>query len=107
LKKFNVMSRNKVSIFLSLLFVLLISAPTVISIVGDSIDIAVFFDSSEEEEEKGQEKNIELELLFSNLDHEDLNISCSEVGDNLGYYFKTYPKPHLNIVSPPPDQYIL
>ena len=101
------MSRNQVSIFLSLLFVLLISAPTVISIVDDSIEIAVFFNSAEEEEEKGQEKNIELELLFSNSDLVNLNITCSEEIDNLGYYFKTYPKPHLNLFFPPPEGFIL
>lgn len=100
------MSKRIVSLLLSSLFLLFLTAPTVIVMIDDSIDISSFYASSEEEE-KGSEKNKEKELLFFELDTTDLDFASSEVENNLGYYFKNYPKPHLNLISPPPEFHIL
>lgn len=100
------MSRSIVSILLSSLFLLFLTAPTIILMVDDSVDVSFFYASSEEEE-KGSEKNKELELLFFELNSTDLDFASSEVENNLGYYFKNYPKPHLNLISPPPELHIL
>jgi hypothetical protein len=100
------MSRNVISILLSLLFLLFLTAPTVVLLIDDSIDVSSFYASSEEEE-KGSEKNKEKELVFSDLDLSDLGITTPEVENNLGYFFKKYPKPHLNLIFPPPEFYIL
>ena len=100
------MSRSIVSIFLSSLFLLFLTAPTIILIIDDSADVSIFYSSSEEEE-KGSEKNKEIELLFFDLNNSDLDFASSEVENNLGYYFKNYPKPHLNLISPPPEFHIL
>jgi hypothetical protein len=74
--------------------------------VDDTIDVSIALAASEEEE-KGNEKNLDIEVLFSNLktNESDLVFAISE--NNLGYYFKNYPKPHLNLISPPPEHYIL
>jgi hypothetical protein len=100
------MSKKIVSIFLSVIFLLFIVTPTVIVMVDDTIDVSIAFSASEEEE-KGNEKNLDIEVLFSNLkaNESDLVFAVSE--NNLGYYFKNYPKPHLNLISPPPEQHIL
>ena len=100
------MSRTIVSIFLSSLFLLFLTAPTIILIIDDSADVSIFYSSSEEEE-KGSEKNKEIELLFFDLNNSDIDFASSEVENNLGYYFKNYPKPHLNLISPPPEFHIL
>ena len=100
------MSRSIVSIFLSSLFLLFLTAPSIILIIDDSADVSIFYSSSEEEE-KGSEKNKEIELLFFDLNNSDLDFASSEVENNLGYYFKNYPKPHLNLISPPPEFHIL
>ncbi|WP_299098435.1 hypothetical protein [uncultured Winogradskyella sp.] len=76
----------------------LISAPTIISSIDDSIDITCFFSISEEEE------NNNAKLLFD----KDHQISESLFEDPLptnfiGYTFKNYSIPHLNLISPPPD----
>ena len=83
-----------------------IAAPTVIGMLDDSIDISVFYAMSEEEE-KGSEKNISKEVFFSELHIQDSDAISSEKEHHLGYYFKKYSKPHLNIISPPPQLHIL
>ncbi|MEP5339107.1 MAG: hypothetical protein ABJL44_01445 [Algibacter sp.] len=96
------MLRSIISMFLSLLFVALIAMPTIITCVDDSIDISCFY-ASGEEEEKGSEKNKEIELLFFEVNTFDSDFAAIEVEDNLEYFFKAYTKPHLNLISPPPQ----
>ena len=84
------------------MFLLFIAAPTIITMVDDTIDVSIIFSASEEEE-KGNEKHIDVELLFSNEDANDSDLVYLSIENNLGYYFKKYPKPHLNLISPPPD----
>ena len=100
------MSKRIVSIFLSVIFLLFIVTPTIIVMVDDTIDISIAFSASEEEE-KGNEKHLDIEVLFSKLktNESDLVFAISE--NNLGYYFKNYPKPHLNLISPPPEHHLL
>ncbi len=67
-------------------------------ILDDTVDISVFYSLSEEEEEIKHAK-----LLFSD-NEEDLDYLRSVLKtNNLCYFFKNYSKPHLNLISPPPD----
>ena len=100
------MSKNIISVFLSALFIIFISAPTVIMMVDDSIDVSAFYTSSEEEE-KGQEKNKDKELLFYDFSKALSDLDLKETENYLVYFFKTYTKPHLNLISPPPELHIL
>lgn len=100
------MSRNIISLLFSLLFLLFLTAPTIILMVDDSVDVSIFY-ASNEEEEKENEKNKEIEILFFELSTTDLDFASSDVENNLGYYFKNYPKPHLNLISPPPESHTL
>jgi hypothetical protein len=96
------LSRNIISIIFATLFLVLLTAPSIIVMIDDSIDISVFYASSEEEE-KGSEKNKDIEIFFSAYNAHDENIVLSEVKNNLGYSLKNYPKIHLNLISPPPE----
>ncbi|WP_136482162.1 hypothetical protein [Cognatitamlana onchidii] len=100
------MSKHIVSIFLSALFLVFVSAPTVIMMVDDSVDVSVFYTSSEEEE-KGQEKNKDKELLLYDFSKYLSEFDLNETDNSLVYFFKKYPKPHLNLISPPPELIIL
>lgn len=100
------MSRNVVSICLSVIFLVFLVAPTVITLVDDTADVSMFYAASEEEE-KGSEKDKEIEVLFFELDNNDEDDASSIGENNLGYYYKKYPKPHLNLISPPPELHIL
>ena len=99
------MSKSILSILLSSLFLLFLIAPTAILILDDTADVSFFYASSEEEEtgNEGSEKNKEVELLSFELLSTDIEFIPSEVENNLFYFFKNYSKPHLNLISPPPD----
>ncbi|SFI56477.1 hypothetical protein [Olleya namhaensis] len=92
------MHRKLVSIFFTVLFLALITAPSIIVAIDDSVDVSVFYSLSEEEEEN---KNVNLTFVIQNL--EDAFFETSKTTDYLRYHFKTYPKPHLNLISPPPE----
>lgn len=84
----------------------LLVAPSIIALVDDSVDISVFYTSSEEEE-KGNEKNKDLEKLLFDDSNPEAIFSCFSLENELEYYFKGYCNPHLNLISPPPELHIL
>ena len=92
-------TKYRAAIFFSILFMAIVSAPTVISSIDDSVDISSFFGIDEEEEESEN-----LKLLFeNNLELSEDDFVLKTRGSFIGYKFKTYPKPHLNLISPPPE----
>ena len=92
------MLKRNISIFFTVLFMAIITAPSIIMVLDDSVDISVFYSLSEEEEE-----NNNLKIVYSeNEEHID-SLSNSLKNNNLGYFFKNYSKPNLNLISPPPD----
>ncbi len=96
------MSRNLISVFLSVIFLVFLAAPTVITMVDDSVDVSMFYAASEEEE-KGCEKDKDVEILFFEPHNNELDVASSKGEHSSRYYFKKYPKPHLNLISPPPE----
>jgi hypothetical protein len=100
------MSKIIVSSFFLLLFTALIAAPTIILVVDDSVDISMFYSLSEEEE-KGYETIKSVQVAPSDFNQLDLIFASKLRSDTIGYQFKKYPKPHLNLISPPPERYIL
>ncbi|MEZ4793412.1 MAG: hypothetical protein R2783_08130 [Gelidibacter sp.] len=95
-----------VSSFFLMLFTALISAPTIIHMVDDATDISIFYSLSEEEE-KGHPTIKNIEIIPFDFNLADL-LFASELNSNTtGYNYKTYPKPHLNLISPPPEPFIL
>lgn len=88
------------SIFFSIAILSAIVLPVAFIIVDDAFDASMSF-SVFEEEEKGGEKDMDIELLFDmNIDCSDLTFKSSEHG--MLYFYKRYAKPYLNIISPPP-----
>ncbi|MFC0603661.1 hypothetical protein [Winogradskyella pulchriflava] len=76
----------------------LIAAPTIIVSFDDSIDVTCFYGVTEEEE------NQNVKLVFEHTSLDSGGMFEDEANANLiGYRFKQYPKPHLNLISPPPD----
>lgn len=97
------MNKNILAIFFSIVFVSLITAPTLLVLLDDSIDISLIYDISEEEEEKSSEKNKELEVFVVEFPSELNGYKTSKSKAHTEQAFKTYPKPHLNLISPPPE----
>ena len=90
--------QHKVAIFFAILFMAIISAPSIIMSVDDSIDITFFYGENEEEEKE----NFKLLFEMSSLSLEDCVIITSDANATI-YTFKSYPKPQLNLILPPPE----
>lgn len=100
------MTRNIGSILLSLIFLTFLIAPTVLHMVDDTIDVSAYYCGGEEEESGiGKTKTFEVLLDISPVNN--LGFSSTISSKKQEYYFKTYPKPHLNLFSPPPESLIL
>ncbi len=97
------MSKNLLAILFSLLFLTLVMAPTIIVVVDNTIDISFVYDISEEEEEIGSEHSKELEKVVVDFGIEVIGIKTTEDLEDLRYTFKSYKKPHLNLICPPPE----
>ncbi|MFI0428732.1 hypothetical protein [Mariniflexile sp. HMF6888] len=82
----------------------LIVAPSVIVVLDDSIDTSIFY-SITEEEENGKTKNLISPFSLQNNDF----LTDFKLKSHLFfcYHFKNYSKPHLNLISPPPEHIIL
>jgi len=88
--------QQKVAIFFTILFMAIISAPSIIMSIDDSVDITCFYGENEEEES--------LKLLFEVVDlNSESHFLEIDNDEDIEYTFKTYPKPHLNLIFPPPD----
>ncbi|MDA0178062.1 MULTISPECIES: hypothetical protein [Mesoflavibacter] len=96
------MSKQFISIFFSILFLGLITAPSIIVVVDSDIDISVLYSVSEEEEEIKS-----LKLVVTNTKEDSECLIVNEDFPNLDYLFKSYTKPDLNLISPPPDYNLL
>ena len=100
------MSKKIISIIFSGVLLLLLTAPTILTLVDDSIDSSVIFSLSEEEG-KGSEKNINIELIFESIESNYFQLVFLTEEDSLEYFYKKYALPYLNKVSPPPDLHFL
>ena len=92
------MLKKTVSIFFTVLFLGIISAPSIIVAIDDSIDISILYSLSEEEEETNN-----LKIVVSESDEVTNSYLSSFKNQKLGYHFKKYPIPHINLIIPPPE----
>ena len=97
------MYRKQIAITFVIIFMSLIVAPSVIAAFDDSIDTSVFYSLTEEEE--NCKSKIASHFSFDKNDATtDISFQTSRT---FSYQFKNYPKPHLNLISPPPEHIIL
>jgi len=99
------MVKTTTSFFFSLIFMAFMAAPTIAFLVDKNIDICLVSDINEEE--KGSETFKDIEIIFSDSNSSKGSLLDLNNENLLEYYFKKYSKPHLNLISPPPDYYIL
>lgn len=91
--------KRTIALFFVILFTLMICAPTIIISCDDSADISAFFGMNEEEEDS--------KVLFdhSQEELEDLPLD-SYTKEAIVYTSNEYYKPHLNLISPPPEKHL-
>jgi hypothetical protein len=95
--------KRLVSKILLLFFLALIISPTAIIVIDSSVDISMFYDVTEEKEEKVQEKNIEIESILDEIKGREFTFTLNSLQNNTDYFLKKYSKPYLIFTSPPPD----
>ena len=76
----------------------IISAPALIMSMDDSCDITFFYGENEEEEKENFKLLFEINSFKQGSSFID-NLNASKVV----YIYKIYAKPHLNLISPPPE----
>lgn len=90
------------SFILSSAFLLVLSLPTVISFVDNTVDVSILLSTSEEEE-KEIENHIEIEV-YTYFEKPGLCYYKNQIKkNNLDYILNNYSKPFFNVISPPPD----
>lgn len=92
--------KRTIALLFVMLFTLMICAPTIIISCDDSADISAFFGMNEEEEDT--------KVLFdkSPEELEDVLIDINKK-EYICYTAKEYYIPHLNLISPPPERYLI
>ena len=80
-----------------------ITAPTIISVLDDSVDTSKFY-SIAEEEENGHTKS---KMSPFKIEYSETSTNISpKTNQYFNYSFRNYPRPHRNLISPPPEQNI-
>ncbi|PQJ79921.1 hypothetical protein [Polaribacter porphyrae] len=96
--------RVKIAIFFSLLFVNLIIAPAIVSLVDKNQEISILFDASEEEEKKGEESAKDLEIKLQSSDVASSVIKQEMFRKkNVRFQSKKYNSTYSKINTPPPE----
>ena len=92
--------KRTIALLFVMLFTLMICAPTIIISCDDSADISAFFGMNEEEEDT--------KVLFNKSPEEleDISIDINKK-EYIVYTAKEYYIPHLNLISPPPERYLI
>ena len=89
---------HSIAIILTVLFLVIVSAPTIITSIDSSVDISSFFGINEEEESE----EFKIVLNFEDIDNLDSSLKLFNTIKS-AYSVQNYPKPHLNLISPPPE----
>lgn len=74
--------------------------PTLVVALDDTVDVLMLFSVNEEEESS---KSKTFEVVHTSEDDECDVLQGLKVKVNSKYCFKNYSKPHLNLISPPPE----
>jgi len=96
------MKKRIIASFFSLVFTLLITAPTVISVLENSFDVSVFF-SVAEEESKEKDSNKTIELIVLETKNEVSSLFFFEDTKITSYYSKNYNPFKVESNLPPPE----
>lgn len=97
------MPKTLISLLFTIIFALLFSGPTIISILDKDLDVSMFYSLAEEEEEENSKESVKL-ISFELNAHNDISyvFSFSEIDNSFIFYLKTYSQLYLENVSPPP-----
>jgi len=91
----------KVAFFFIFIFSSLLITPTVISLIDDTQDVAIFLNTNEEEENHGKNTFKEIKI-FPQTDDVAISFKKNQKRKNVRFMSKNYISKHPKIVTPPP-----
>lgn len=98
------MNPLRVTYFLTLLFVMSITAPTVVFYSDMNVEISELLDKGEEEENKGKELVEDQEVKILDINPHYLGMYLLEKNQKSDVYLDHYQNDYVKISSPPPEQ---
>ena len=101
------MSKSVIAIFFSIMFTSLTIAPNILVLVDDNFEFAMFLDSTEDEEKKGEEKVKDFEIETPSKDIIDHSLEYYGLAAMLNVYKDNYNSLFKELTSPPPELSIL
>ena len=100
------MQKHHIHLFFSLIFIAFLTAPVIIPLVDESIDISIFHGLNEDESENEKhELTKDIELIITQFHASDdslIRTKRKAIPSNDSWYLQFY----LNISTPPPEQHI-
>lgn len=97
--------RAKLALFFTLIFSILLIAPTVISVVDDSINLSFLLNMNEEEEGNNSIKEIKVKITSEN-ENSFLVLNKIQKKKNISFQSKNYISEYPKITTPPPKYLI-
>jgi len=97
------MYKPTVALFFSLLFVALITAPTIDMLLDSDYDVSILLDSCDEEEKEGKESKKDIEVKVLQISDKDSSSIALIETSLLGFYFNKYASAHKELFLPPPE----
>jgi len=88
-------SVNRLTVLFAIFFMTVTVAPSIIISLDNNVDVTCFYGDNEEE-------NLQYHFEILATLTENSLVSDTETNTD-SYTFKSYPKPYLNSVFPPPD----
>lgn len=101
------MYKSIVAIFFSLLFVTLLTAPTIVLVIDADYDVSILLETNEEEEKEGKESLKDIEVKVLQIAQKSSSDILSSKTSILGFHSNTYSSTHQELLSPPPEYHIL
>lgn len=93
--------KTKITIFFSILFISVITAPTIISLVNENQDISIFLSLNEEEKENFETETFKDVKIFSNS-YSLMFFKKIQKRKTVCFTSKNYSSVFLKITTPPP-----
>lgn len=98
------MSRKHIHLLFSFIFIVFITAPSMVSLIDDCCDMSMFCGLGEDEKEKEEKEGQKtFEVNFIEVKKDDNSAVVFDLKLDNRYYLNTFKELHTEDVSPPPE----
>ena len=97
------MKSGAIPVFFALVFTLFLITPTVLTLMGEPVDVALFSSNEEESEQENElRKLLEVDLFTAFSNQQASHDNKKDLKSN--YYTLSFEELHLESIYPPPEQ---